>query len=163
YNAAGDLVTRTIQGAEAGSSFSYVTTTTFNATGQPLTVDPPGYGTADVTTTTYDSARGNLLPLTRTDPLIGATTFGYDPFYRPCHRRTSVTDPNGVQTVTAWDNLDRIASVTQKGVTPAGDLVTTYTYNTFGDLFRTILPRGNLIEYGYDAAGRLLSIERRPD
>ncbi|HEY2293451.1 MAG TPA: hypothetical protein VGM86_22335, partial [Thermoanaerobaculia bacterium] len=159
YNAAGDLTSRTIQGAEAGSSFSYVTTTTFNTAGQPLTVDPPGYGSADVTTTAYDSTRGNLLPLTRTDPLIGATTFGYDPF----NRRTSVTDPNAVQTVTAWDNLDRVTAVTQKGATPAGDLVTTYSYNTFGDLFRTTLPRGNLIEYGYDAAGRLLSIERRPD
>jgi len=159
YNAAGDLLTRTLQGAEAGSSFSYVTTTTFNAAGQPSTVDPPGYGTNDVTTTTYDPTRGNLLPLTRTDPLIGATAFGYDAF----NRRTTVTDPNGVQTVTTYDNLDRIASVTQKGTTSAGDLVTTYTYNTFGDLFRTTLPRGNLIEYGYDAAGRLISIERRPD
>jgi YD repeat-containing protein len=159
YNTAGDLVTRTVQGAEVGSSFSYATTTTFNAAGQTLTVDPPGYGTADLTTTTYDATRGNLLPLTRTDPLIGDTTFGYDAF----NRRTSVTDPNGVQTVTAYDNLDRINSVTQKGTTSAGDLVTSYTYNTFGDLFRTTLPRGNLIEYGYDAAGRLISIERRPD
>jgi RHS repeat-associated protein len=159
YNTTGDLITRTVQGAESGGSFSYVTASTFNAAGRPLTVDPPGYGTADVTTATYDPTRGNLLPLTRTDPLVGATTFGYDPF----NRRTSVTDPNGVQTVTAWDNLDRVTSVTQKGATPAEDLVTTYSYNTFGDLFRTILPRGNLIEYGYDAAGRLISIERRPD
>ncbi len=159
YNTAGDLVTRTIQGSESGGSFSYATATTFNTAGQPLTVDPPGYGTADMTTTTYDSTRGNLLPLTRTDPLIGDTTFGYDGF----NRRTSITDPNGVQTVTAYDNLDRITSATQKGATSAGDLVTSYTYNTFGDLFRTALPRGNLIEYGYDAAGRLISIERRPD
>lgn len=159
YNSAGDLITRTVQGAESGSSFSYVTTTTFNAAGRPLTVDPPGYATADVTTTTYDSTRGNLLPLSRTDPLIGATNFGYDGF----NRRTSATDPNAVQTVTAFDNLDRVTSVTQKGATPAGDLVTTYAYNTFGDLFRTALPRGNLMEYGYDAAGRLISMERRPD
>ena len=159
YNAAGDLQTRTIQGAEAGSSFSFVTTTTYNAAGQPLTADPPGFGTADATSTTYDATRGNLLPLTRTDPLIGATSFSYDPL----NRRTSVTDPNGVQTVTAYDSLDRIISVTQKGATPAGDLTTTYAYNTLGDLFRTTLPRGNVVEYGYDPAGRLLSIERRPD
>jgi YD repeat-containing protein len=62
YNVTGDLETRTIQGAESGSSFSYVTTTTFNAAGQPLTVDPPGYGTADMTTTAYDATRGDLLP-----------------------------------------------------------------------------------------------------
>lgn len=159
YNTAGDLTTRTVQGAESGSSFSYVTTSTFNAAGRPLTIDPPGYATADVTTTTYDSTRGNLLPLTRTDPLVGATTFGYDAL----NRRTTVTDPNAVQTATAYDSLDRMLSVTQKGATAAEDLATGYTYNTFGDLLRTTLPRGNLIEYAYDAAGRLISIERRPD
>ncbi len=159
YNATGDLQTRAIQGAEAGSSFNYVTTTTFNPAGQPLAVDPPGYGTADATTTTYDSTRGNLLPLTRTDPLIGATSFSYDAF----NRRTSTTDPNGVQTVTAYDNLDRVASVTQKGATSAADLATAYTYNAFGDLFQTLMPRGNVVEYGYDATGRLISIERKPD
>ncbi|MCG8459085.1 MAG: hypothetical protein MI919_22640, partial [Holophagales bacterium] len=26
-----------------------------------------------------------------------------------------------------------------------------------------MLPEGNVIEYGYDAAGRLLTIERKPD
>jgi RHS repeat-associated protein len=53
--------------------------------------------------------------------------------------------------------------VTRKGATAADDLTNSYTYNAFGDLLRTQLPRGNLIEYGYDAAGRLTSIERRPD
>jgi RHS repeat-associated protein len=159
YNAAGDLQTRTIQGAEAGSSFNFVTTTTFNAAGQPLTVDLPGFGTADATTTTYDTTRGSLLPSTRTDPLVGGTTFSYDSL----NRRTLVTDPNGVQTVTSYDSLDRVTSVTQKGATPAEDLTTTYSYNTLGDLFRTTLPRGNVVEYGYDPAGRLLSIERKPD
>ncbi|HKI05360.1 MAG TPA: RHS repeat-associated core domain-containing protein [Thermoanaerobaculia bacterium] len=159
YDAAGDLETRTVQGAETGSSFSYATATTFNAAGQPLTVDPPGHGMADVTSSTYDPARGNLLPLTRTDPLVGATSFSYDAF----NRRTSVTDPNGVQTVTAYDGLDRVTSVTQKGAAPAGDLATTYAYTPFGDLLRTTLPRGNVVEYAYDAAGRLTSIERKPD
>lgn len=77
FDSAGNLITRTIQGAEGGSSFSFTTATTFNAAGQPLTVDPPGFGAADQTSYTYDSTRGNLLPLTRTDPLIGATTFCY--------------------------------------------------------------------------------------
>ncbi len=45
----------------------------------------------------------------------------------------------------------------------AEDLVTEYRYNVFGDLFQTVLPEGNVIEYGYDAAGRLVSIERKPD
>jgi RHS repeat-associated protein len=155
----GDLTTRTIQGAEAGSSFSFSTVSTFNGAGQPLTIDPSGFGTADQTTYTYDPVRGNLFPLTRTDPLIGATNFAYDAF----NRRTSVIDPNGVETVTTYDNLNRVTSMTQKGATASEDLTTAYQYNVFGDLLRTTLPRGNVIEYGYDPAGRLISIERKPD
>ena len=97
--------------------------------------------------------------MTRTDPLIGGTTFSYDPL----NRRTSVTDPNGVQTVTAYDSLDRITAVTQKGATPAEDLTTGYSYNTLGDLSPDHDAAGNVVEYSYDLAGRLLSIERKPD
>jgi YD repeat-containing protein len=43
------------------------------------------------------------------------------------------------------------------------DLVTKHCYSELGDLFRTILPRGNVIEHGYDAAGRLTSIERKAE
>jgi YD repeat-containing protein len=49
------------------------------------------------------------------------------------------------------------------GATTAQDLITAYAYNAFGDLFRTTLPQGNLIEYGYDSARRLISIERKPN
>jgi RHS repeat-associated protein len=159
YSVSGDLETRTEQGAESGGSFTLATATAYNPAGRPLTVDPPGHGTADATSFTYDPARGSLLPATRTDPLVGSSTFGYDPF----NRRTSEIDPNGVQTVTTYDALNRVTSVTRKGATPAEDLVTTHEYDPFGDLFRTTLPRGNVLEYGYDAAGRLVSIERKPD
>jgi RHS repeat-associated protein len=160
YDTSGNLTTSTITGAEGGSSFSYATVSIFNGSGQPLTIDPPGYSTSDQTSYTYDSSRGSLLPLTRTDPIIGATTFGYDGF----NHRTSVTDPNGVATVTAFDGLDRVTTVTQVGASsPTDDLVTSRSYTIFGDLFRTALPQGNLVEYGYDTAGRLISIERKPN
>ncbi len=163
YDATGNPVTRTIQGAESGSAFSLATTSTFNAGGQPLTVDPPGHGTADATAFTYDPARGNgkLIVQSRVDPLIGTTSFTHDDY----NRRTEVTDPNGVKTVTTYDALGRVTQSVQTGDPGSGvaDLVTTHTYNAFGDLFRTTLPEGNVIEYGYDPAGRLLSIERKPD
>jgi YD repeat-containing protein len=160
YDSSGNLTSSTTGGAEGVSSFSYATTSTFNGSGQPLTVDPPGYTTTDQTTYTYDSGRGDLVPLTRTDPIVGATTFGYDGF----NHRTSVTDPNGVVSTTAFDALDRITTMTQVGASsPTDDLVTSQSYNVFGDLFRTTLPQGNLIEYGYDTAGRLISIERKPN
>ena len=168
-DASGNPTTRRITGVEAGSAFSteYDTVTTFNGAGQPLTVDPPGHGTGDQTTWSYtppnlgDPDRGELFPFTRTDPLIGDTVFGYDPY----NRRVSVTDPNGVETQTSYDDLDRVTEVRQLvGSTPqTGDLVTTYEHTVFGDLFRTTLPRGNVIEYGYDPAGRLISVERKPD
>ncbi|MCI0636072.1 MAG: hypothetical protein L0206_19475, partial [Actinobacteria bacterium] len=41
--------------------------------------------------------------------------------------------------------------------------MTDNVYNQFGDLFQVILPEENVIEYAYDAAGRLISIERKPD
>jgi RHS repeat-associated protein len=157
-DASGNALSRTISGVEAGSAFTHTTTSSYTGSGQPLTIDPPGYGTADQTTFTYDPARGDLLPLTRTDPLVGTTTFGYDVF----NRRNSVTDPNGVETTTVFDPVDRVTELRQVGASPpADDLVTTHTYTVFGDLLRTTLPEGNLIEYGYDAAGRLLSVERK--
>ncbi len=161
YDAFGNRTSQMLDGFEAGAAFSYETVFAFNVGGQLTLVDPPGYGTDDQTTFAYDATRGNgfLVPVSRTEPLIGATTFGNDPF----NRRTSETDPNGVLTETQFDALDRLRFIIQRGAMPADDLVTEYRYNVFGDLFQTILPEGNVIEYIYDAAGRLTSIERKAD
>jgi RHS repeat-associated protein len=160
YDAAGNPTSRRVQGVEAGGFFDLETVTAFNAAGQPLSIDPPGYGGGDATGFTYDSVRGDLIAGGRIDPLVGATIFEHDPF----NRQTAVIDPNGVRTETTYDGLNRILTVTQRGATPAAeDLITTHEYNAFGDLLRTTLPRGNVVEYGYDAAGRLISIERKPD
>jgi RHS repeat-associated protein len=159
YDAGGNRTSRKEQGVEAGSFFDLETATTFNPAGQPLVIDPAGHGTEDQTSFTYDPLRGDLLPLARTEPLVGTTAFEYDAF----NRRTAVVDPNGLRTETAYDPLGRVVAVRQVGGTPAEDLVTTHAYNAFGDLLRTTLPRGNVIEYGYDGAGRLVSVERKPD
>ena len=157
YDATGSLLESTIEGVEAGNAFSFTTATAHNSAGQPESIDPPGHGGDDATRFTYDPARGNLLPLSRTDPVIGATEFGYDAW----NRRVSVSDTNGVETETSYDLLDRVAEIRQKGGAPAEDLVTTYEYTPLGDLARTILPRGNVIENTYDAAGRLIAVERK--
>lgn len=151
---------RTIDGFEGGAPLpsGYKTTSyTYNASGEPLSIDPPGFGTSDVTAFTYGlPGRNGHVADTRTDPVIGVTTFGYDGY----NRRTSVTDPNGVETTTAYDPLDRMLEVRQKGATTPDDLVTRSLYNVFGDLFCTRLPRGNGIEYRYDAAGRMSEMIR---
>ncbi|MDY7092794.1 MAG: hypothetical protein SX243_07470, partial [Acidobacteriota bacterium] len=160
YNSEGALEERRIEGAEApGGAFSYSTFYTPTDEGLPEVVDPPGYGTDDLTTTVYDSTRGSLLAESRTDPLIGTTTFAYDGY----NRRTGVTDPNGVTTTTMYDAADRVTFLIQEGATPAEDLVTEHRYDEFGRLFQTVLPEGNVIEYGYDAAGRLVWVERKPN
>ncbi len=154
----GDATLRRLIGVESGSLFQYDTATVYNTEGQPTSLDPPGYGATDVTSFTYDPLRGNLLPLTRTDPLVGATSFGYDAF----NRRTLVTDPNAVATETEYDALDRVTRTIRKGATSPEDLVTENVYSVFGDLERTVLPEGNVIVYGYDSAGRLETISRGP-
>ncbi len=159
YSAGGALQQSQESGFEDSSPFVFDTLYTTNGAGMRTSVDPPGHGTADAISWTYDATRGDLIWLNRTDPLIGATIFTYDAF----NRRTQVTDPNGVATETAYDALNRVTSFTQKGASPAEDLATTYTYTEFGDLFQVTLPRGNVIEYRYDAAGRLSRIERKPD
>jgi RHS repeat-associated protein len=168
----GNPTTVTIEGFEAGAAFSYDTVTTYNddsdGGGMPLTVNPPGYGTSDVTSYAYDPTRGNgnLILTSRTDPLVGTTGFDYDDF----NRRTVVTDPNGVATETLYDPLDRVRFVIERSAgsapgdpTVAADLVTEHVFDVFGDLDHTILPEGNVVDYGYDAAGRLVTLERKPD
>lgn len=159
----GDLLSRTISGEEAtysGGGFSLTTTyADYDAAGGVGTIDPPGYGSSDQTLWTYDVAgRNGMLADSRTDPLVGTWTFGYDAF----NRRTTVTDPNGVTTTTAYDALDRVTSVTQGGDpgTTADDRVTTYTYNRLGDLYCVKSPGGSGTEYLYDSAGRLTELRR---
>ena len=163
YNATGDAEMRTISGFEDGMPFNLTTATVFTTEGLPDTVDPPGFGIVDVTDFAYDDAmRGNVIVTSRSDPIIGTTTFGYDAF----NRRTTVTDPNGVVTETEYDALDRVERIIQRGpddMTEMDDLVTEHRYTLFGDLFQTILPEGNVIEHGYDHVGRLTSIERKAD
>jgi len=164
-NADGDVEVMRILGFEAGLAFDLATKTDYNAGGRALSVDPPGHGDApgfvdpDVTTYAYDGSRGNgfLVLESRTDPVVGTTTFGHDDL----NRQTTVTDPSGVTTVTAYDALDRVTSVTRVGETsPAGDLVTTYGYDDFGDLVHVELPRGNFVDYVHDLAGRLTEVDR---
>ncbi len=162
YNSTtGVLESRVIDGYEGGSALptGYKTTSfTSNSSGEVTAIDPPGYSTSDQTTFTYAlTGRNGHVADSRTDPLSGTTTFDYDGF----NRRTSVTDANGVETITTYDTLDRVTEVRRIGnPSPGGDLVTTNTYNALGDLFCSKLPRGNGVQYDYDAAGRLTTVTR---
>jgi RHS repeat-associated protein len=178
----GDLESRAVTGHEAtidmgsecaGASageLSCTTSFTYDATsGRIDSQDPPGFGTADVTTWSYDPdtgdpERGRQFPFSRTDPIVGATRFEYDAF----NRRSAVVDPNLTRTETTYDELDRVLTTRVCEVAAAEDpcggsgLLTQNIYDELRDLDTTTLPRGNKIVYTYDAAGRLESIERNP-
>jgi RHS repeat-associated protein len=161
----GNVSLRTSAGWEAGVAFTHATAMTYSLAGEVETVDPPG--AADAVTYTYGVPdRNGHLPDSRIDPIVGATTFEYNAF----NQRTKVTDPNGVATQTVYDTgpvaggsvtLRRPREVRQLGASsPAQDLVTLYTYNALGDPFCVKQPEGNGVQYGYDAAGRLVEIVR---
>jgi RHS repeat-associated protein len=144
----GVMTSRTTDGFEGGAALG---------SGEPLSIDPPGFGTTDARSFTYNlTGRNGHVADTRTDPLLGTTTFGYDGL----NRRISVTDVNGVQTLTAYDTLNRVVELRKQGEIADDDLVTTFIYNGFGDLFCTRLPRGNGIEYSYDGVGHLTAVAR---
>ncbi len=155
----GNPTDRTISGSEAGSAFTLTTASSFNTAGEPLSIYPPGYTTTDQTSFTYDAT--GLIPLTRTDPLVGTTTFGYDAF----NSRTSVIDPNGLETTTAYDDLDRVTEVRQLGPSsPTDDLVTAHEYDCDGNLTSIWDPDHDratdpsTTSYAYDALNRLTSV-----
>ena len=172
----GDLLTTTVTGYEStqpgGALAGLVTARTYHPSGSGTvaTIDQPPAGGTDVTTFTYDPTRGNLFPLTRTDPAVGSANFVTNFVYDGFNRRIATIDPSGVRTETDYDDLNRVTETRTCNSTPAnpcpvgGDTLTTVNaYNVLGDLTSTTLPKGNVIEYGYDVAGRLERIERKPD
>ena len=153
----GNVSPRTISGFEAGQpsgTFNFDTTFVYNTAGEITSVDPPGSG--DTMSLAYDPARKDHVLTSRTDPLVGTTSFGYNAF----NQRTTVTDPNLVVTSTTYDTsgavmLSRAKEIRRLAASSTDDLVTSYTYNVFTDPFCTKLPMGNAVQYVYDTAGRL--------
>jgi RHS repeat-associated protein len=119
----------------------------------------------------YD-AKGNLANVT--DPL--SRTVGYE--YDPAGRVTRQTLPDGRQIQYAYDASGNVIGITPPGrpnhafnyttvdllkdYTPLdigiGDTSTRYTYNIDRQLTNVIRPDGATINYGYDNAGRLSTI-----
>jgi len=169
YDAKGNLQASTVSGSEAtypSQAFSLQTAySNYSAAGLPGLIDPPDVPstTADATSYTFNSGVTNgYLVATRSDPVVGAaplnavTLFQYDAF----NRVTDVTDVNGMRTHTTYDALNRVLTVTQGFGSPQS-LITTYSYNTLGDLVCVQLPAGNALAYAYDGAGRLTDMARQ--
>lgn len=85
-------------------------------------------------------------------------TFAYD----AAGRQTTITDPNLVQSMQVYDDLDRlIATVSDIGT--GGLLATTgMSYDAVGNLLSVVDPKGLATNYVYDALGRL-TLQISPD
>ena len=102
------------------------------------------------TTRTYDQM--NRLS-SMTDERGNTTTYEYDPGCGCSDRVTSVTDPLGHATVTAYDANGRKSSITD-----ANGHATSFVYDVRGHVIDTDYPDGTSTHEGYDARGRRTSM-----
>lgn len=123
---------------------------TWNASGQPLTVDGPMAGTGDTVTYTYNTD-GYLASVT--NEVGHATTITA---WNGRGQPTSVTDPNGVVTTLSYDFAGRVLTTT---INPGGaQSQYAFEYDAGGNLSKITQPGGGYLQYTYDAANRLTLI-----
>lgn len=143
YDAQGRRTSETVTDS---SSLSRTTTYTYNAQGLVETVDGPRTDASDLATYAYD-AQGNLTQITNA---LGHVTLitAHDPHGNPLR----IVDPNGVETLLAYDARQRLILRT------TGGLATVLAYDAAGQLTKITQPDGSFLEYDYDAAHRLTDI-----
>ncbi len=135
-------------------------TYTYNAAGQPLTVDGPRTDVADVITNTYYASNdpaGNYREgdLATTTNALGQTKqFTH---YDDAGRLKRIVDPNGLETLLDYwpRGWIRTRSV---GTATAGYEITSYSFDDAGQLTGTTMPDGSSIGYRYDAAHRVYEV-----
>ncbi|MBJ7311824.1 DUF6531 domain-containing protein [Rugamonas sp. CCM 8940] len=163
YDAAGNLITRTLQATSDATgaqglkpTFNGVArswTYTYNTAGQLRTATGPRSDVLERTTYTYDDATGQLATITNAAGQVTRVNL-YDDVGRP----TVVTEPNGV--VTKLDYYPRGWLKSSSTLAPGagtGD-TTGYAYDDAGLLKTVSLPDGNTISYRYDDAQRLTGV-----
>jgi RHS repeat-associated protein len=139
--------------------FSYTTTYGYDSVGRLTSITGPRADVQDVTSVGYDPVTGFLSTITR--PAIGATTYSnHDGLGNP----RTVADPNGQMTTYTYDTVGRILTAKAPGDSnPTQFFYTTAPCGSCGDGFKTrlnllIMPEGNRVDFGYDAAGNLINI-----
>jgi YD repeat-containing protein len=148
YSSSGNLLTDKLRDLATASN-TRLWTYTYNGTGQLLTAQSPR---SDLTAiTTYGYTGGTLTSIT--DALSHVTTIntatgGGLP--------KKITDPNSVHTTIAYNNRNWPTSSVL--ATSAGNLTTSFTYDSAGNLTKTTLPDNSYLSYGYDNAHRPNSI-----
>ncbi len=130
--------------------YEEITRYDYNSHGQVVAVDGPLGGSADTVTLTYDPASGYLT--SRTDPIIGTTTYAdHDLYGNP----RLVVDPNGNATATEYDARGRMIGSTDVST----KATTQWVRDGKGRLLELRLPApGRVIYHSYDEADRLTAI-----
>jgi YD repeat-containing protein len=152
YDASGNMLSESVQATKdvnGASGFSAAPdgarktwNFTYNAAGQLLTKTGPGVNT----TLTYDN-QGNLE--TMTNAASHVTRYGN---YDVNGRVGQITDPNGLVTTFAYGPRGWLDSVS------SGGEVTSYAYDSVGNLKTVTMPDRTTTTYSYDDAHRLTSI-----
>jgi RHS repeat-associated protein len=155
YDSSGNMLTRKLTDTTS-TTLPYSTngqtrtwTYTYTGTGQMLTAQLPRN---DVTAkTTYAYTSGTLTSIT--DALSHVTTIteaqgGGLP--------TKIRDPNSIFTTLSYNNRNWMTSSVI--ATSAGNLTTSFTYDSAGNLTKTTLPDNSYLSYAYDNAHRLTTI-----
>jgi YD repeat-containing protein len=172
YDAAGNLqsrqemgfVTFSDSGGAVGSEYpapgpsltaiNRVTFYTYDEYGRVLTIDGPRTDVTDLTTFSYypnEPGQGLNRGFLHTvaNALGHTTTYGE---YNGFGQPETITDPNGVVTTLTYNDLGLVVSRTTGGRT------TGYGYDDAGRLLTLTQPGARTITYGYDNAGRIGSL-----
>lgn len=126
-------------------------TYTWHANGELASIDGPRTDVTDVISFALDSA-GFVSTTTNALGHVGEVVSRDG-----AGRITRIRDPNAVETSFVYDDRGRLASMTRHGH-PAGDSVTTYTYDLAGNVASVSEPLRSPIGYTYDGASRLIRI-----
>jgi RHS repeat-associated protein len=139
YDALNRLLTRTTPG-EAPVSFTY------SATGKRATMSVGSWNT----TYSYDT----LDRLTTKAAPAGTLTYSYDGAGNLASM--SSNHANGILVAYAWDELNRLSTVTDSRL--VGNQVTTYTYDPASNVATVTAPNGLQTTLNYDLMNRLTSL-----
>ena len=153
YDTNGNVLSITVSGGGKTRSWGF----TYNANGQPLTIDGPRTTIADVTTLEYYAcAAGNECGQLKkvTNALGHVTTYNS---YDNAGRLTQLTGPNGLQTALTYDSRGQVLTATQTPPTGTPRVVT-MTYDDAGQVATQTMPDGSMLTYAYDAAHSLTSV-----
>ncbi|QRY80305.1 RHS repeat protein [Pseudomonas sp. PDNC002] len=167
FNALGYLINQ----QEMGGASAIVSNAVYQADGHKVFSSFPGYGAASTSGERFEyDAIGRVISVRHSDGSSQSTSYGLNNVETYKDERGSITNkfyssfgdpddrsvvrfeqPEGVVTVIGRDNIDRVTSIEQGGLTR------TYTYDSRGLLASEFNPETQLTAYSYDSAGNVVT------